>query len=338
MAAIKLDVAIRPSGKPHHDLEQIKRAEQLGFDTVWLPETARNPFLLLTLAAKETKKIRLGVLGAFAFPRSPMIMAQLAWDLARQAGDRFALGLGMPAPADLEGRFGEDWAKPAERMREYLESLRAIWDTFQTDARLRYRGKHYQFRLMAPFFNPGPISQPAIPIYLAGDGPSRFQLAGELCQGLHLPALRTPLYLRELVMPALEKGLRNGERKRKEIAVTMPVCVISAEADSKRSSAVNALRERLARQASAPALGRVMSLHGWGTLADELCALVREQRWADLQYAISDDVLREFAIIGAPGDVYAQILERYSDSADSVCLEWEAENPALFKAIAGSRH
>ncbi len=242
MQPFKLDVTIKPTGDLRHDVEQIKRVEQLGFDGIWINETAHNPFFLLTVAAKKTHRIHLGTADALAFPRSPMVTAQIAWDLARQCEDRFVLGLGIPAREDLERRFSENWSEPVARMREYSESLRAIWDTFQTGARLRYRGEHYQFRLMAPFFNPGPISHPAIPICLAGDGPGICQLAGELAQGLRAPPNPRPAYLREVVIPALENGLRAAGRARNDIAVTVPIFADSA----KRGNVYNSIVERYA--------------------------------------------------------------------------------------------
>ena len=337
MQAIKLDVAIRPSGDLRHDAEQIKRAEQLGFDAVWVSETAHNPFFPLTIATKETKRIQLGAQAAAAFPRSPMVTAQIAWDLARQSNGRFMLGLGAQTREHIERRFSEDWGDPVGRMREYIESLRAIWDSFQTDARLRYRGKHYQFRLMAPFFNPGPISHPAIPIFLTGLNPKICQLAAEIGQGLHAPALHTPSYLRKVAIPAIEKGLAMAHRERNDFVLTASVFVLSGETDGEWNRAANALRERLSFYASAPAYRHVMSLQGWGALADELHEMARQKRWAAMQEAITDDALREFALVAEAGDVYDQIVERYGGIADRARLAWDAERPKLFEAIASSR-
>ena len=237
MRAIKLDVAIRLTGDLRRDAEQIKHAERLGFDGLWVSETAHNPFFALSIAAKETKRIRFGTQDAAAFPRSPMVTAQIAWDLARQTDGRFILGLSMLQREHIERRFSEDWRDPVGRMREYIESLRAIWDSFQTDARLRYRGKHYQFRLMAPFFNPGPIAQAQVPIFLAGDDPEICKLAGEICQGLHAHEFHTSSYLREVVMPAVERGLDIAGRERSDFEVTAPVYVINEESDSERDRA-----------------------------------------------------------------------------------------------------
>ncbi|MCY4062981.1 MAG: TIGR03617 family F420-dependent LLM class oxidoreductase [Chloroflexi bacterium] len=336
MPAIKLDVTIRLTGDLRHDVEQIKHAERLGFDGVWVSETAHNPFFPLSIAAKETKGIRMATQGAAAFPRSPMITAQIAWDLARQSGGRFSLGLGMLQRAHIERRFSEEWRDPVGRMREYIESLRAIWNSFQTDARLRYRGEHYQFRLMAPFFNPGPIGHPEIPIYITGDDPETCQLAGEVCQGLHAHAMHTAAYLREALIPAVETGLKIADRDRSKFELTAQVFVASGETADERTRAARDLSERLAANVSSPSFRRVMNLHGWGALADELQQMAGERRRKAMQAAITDDVLREFALIAKPKDIYAALVDRYAGIADRVCLEWTSDSARLFEAIAGS--
>lgn len=337
MAAIKLDVAIRITGDLRRDAEQIKRAEQLGFDGVWVSETAHNPFFPLSIAAKETKEIRIGTRDAAAFPRSPMVAAQIAWDLARQSSGRFILGLSMLQREHIERRFSEGWRDPVGRMREYIESLRAIWNSFQTDARLRYRGKHYQFRLMAPFFNPGPIATPEAPVYLTGVNPEDCQLAGEICQGLHAPEMHTASYLREVLIPAVEKGLDVAGRERSDFEVTAPVFVMSVESAGERDRAASALSERLATYSSSPAYRRVMRLHGWGALADELGTLAGKKSWAAAQDAMTDDLLHEFTVIAKPDEIYAALVDRYAGIADRVCLEWRTDSPRLFEAIAGNR-
>ena len=288
----------------------------------------------MTIAAKETRDIRLGTQAALAFPRSPMTSAQIAWDLARQSDGRFDLGLGTHFPAQIESRFGETRSDPIGRLREYVESLRAIWDTFQTDARLRYRGEHYQFRLMAPFFNPGPISHPAIPIHLAGDDPSIFQLAGEICQGVQAPALHTRAYLREIVAPAVDRGLDAAGRERSDLEVTAPVSVISGASIDEGRTAVNALRKRIAHYESSPDFQRDLGQPGLGALAHELRQI--GALWSPGGHE-KRCLLKSSPSMAEPGDVYARIVERYAGIADRVSLEWLADNPAIFETIADSR-
>ena len=142
---MKLDIALNPSNDLRADVKLIRRAEELGFASAWVAESGRNPFFALTVAAAETRKINLGTLAAAAFPRSPMVTAQIAWDLARQTAGRFRLGLHADTVGQIDDRGGENGRDNVGQMREYIESLRAIWHTFQTDARLRYRGEHYTF-------------------------------------------------------------------------------------------------------------------------------------------------------------------------------------------------
>lgn len=223
MTQMKLDMIFRPSGDWETDVKRIQQAESLGFDGVWSIEAAHNPFFALTLAAKTTRKIQLGTWAAAAFPRSPMISAQIAWDLAKQSEGRFILGLGIQPPLHDSRQRRAEWTESLERMREYIESIRSIWDTFQTGARLRYRGQHYQFRLMTPFFNPGPIAHPDIPIYLAGSHPQAGRLAGEICQGLHVPNSPSISHLKDVILPEVERGLTAAGRKRSDFAVTVSV-------------------------------------------------------------------------------------------------------------------
>ena len=334
---MKLDVAIRPSGDLRADVERIQRAEALGFDAVWVSETAHNPFLLLTVAAAETSEILLGTRIALAFPRSPMVTAQIAWDLARQSEGRFVLGLGGQTREHIERRFSEEWRDPLGRMREYVESLRAIWHTFQTDARLRYRGEHYHFRLMAPFFNPGPISTPAIPVFLGSLTPRMCQLAGEICDGLHAGPFHSPAYLREVVLPAIETGLRRADRARSDFILTAPAKVILGESDSETEIAASAARERLARYALNPAFRAALAQLGWVEAAEDLAKMARENRFGEMADAISLDLLRDFAVIAHPDDAYDRVVERYAGLADRVCLEWDEANVATLESIAAAR-
>ena len=331
--ALKLDAGITPSGDFPRDLQQIKLAERLGFDAAWLSASGRNPFLPLTLAAKETSAIRLATLDEAAFPRSPMVTAQIAWDLARQSDGGFMLGLS----AQDEERDSQDQGDRGGRMREYIESLRAIWDAFQTDARLRYRGKHYQFRLMAPFFNPGPIAQPAIPIFLASGDPAIWRLAAETCAGLHISPLHTSAWLREVVKREVDAGLKAAGRRRSDFEVAASVFVISGASERERQSVENAARARLALLASQPENRLVMRWLGWANLAAELQSLARRRRWTEMTEALPADLLRQLAVIARPHEVFEAIVERYGGIADRLCLQWNDVCPAPFEAIARSR-
>ena len=163
---------------------QVERAVSLGYDGIFSADTAHDPFFPLLLAANEAPDVDLGTAIAVAFARSPMTVAQTSWDLAEVSGGRFLLGLGSQIRPHITRRFSMPWDSPGPRMREYIAALRAIWDTWQNGAPLRFKGDYYQFTLMTPFFTPQPIKHPDIPVYIAGVGPYMCRLAGRGVPGI----------------------------------------------------------------------------------------------------------------------------------------------------------
>src|SRR5437867_10313332 len=210
---VKLDV-----GMLTHDLKSIpayaRKVEALGYDCLWSSETQHDPFLPLAVAAGVTTQIRLGTAIAVAFPRSPMILAHMAWDLQKASDGRFILGLGTQVKGHNERRFSVKFESPGPKMREIVLALRHIWDCWQNGTKLGFKGQFYRFDLMTPFFNPGPIARPNVPIYIAGVNQYMCRIAGEVCDGLHVHPFNSPKYLREYVHPAVEEGLRASGRKR----------------------------------------------------------------------------------------------------------------------------
>ena len=100
-----------------------------------------------------------------------MITAHIAWDLQKASGGRFTLGLGTQVKAHNERRFSVKFESPGPKMAEAIRAIRAIWDCWQTGTKLNFKGQFYTFDVMTPFFNPGPIEHPKIPIYIAAVNP-----------------------------------------------------------------------------------------------------------------------------------------------------------------------
>ena len=334
---MQLDVRIVPSHRMRADADLIAQAESRGFAGAWLTEQARNPFFPLTLAAKATSEIQLGAHQALAFPRSPMVTAQIAWDLARQSGGRFLLGLTAGDGSPTEGDKDEASGAGLRRMREYVESLRAIWHTFQTDARLRYRGEFYTFRLMAPFFNPGPIEHPDIPLFLAGNDPALASLAGELCQGFHVGALHTADYIRDVLRPALATGMKSGDRLGADCSLVVPLTVVSGFSDASIARERQLLKHRIAGAVGTAEFDSVIARQGWDFHANRKTQSDLERRDPLPVDRVPDDIIDEVAIVAPPEAVLARVSERYAGLVDRVCLEMNGENSALIQAIISSR-
>src|SRR5918992_1274715 len=194
---MKLDAGFGVEGRYLRKAGDAARAaESLGFAGLWSSETKHDAFLPLAIAADATQRIELGTSVAIAFSRSPMEVAQTAWDLQDLSGGRFILGLGTQVRAHVKRRFSMPWERPVSRLREYVLALRAIWGSFQGEGALSFEGEFYRHTLMTPFFNPGPIENPEVPFYLAAANPTPPRLAGELCEGFHVHPFHSPDYVR----------------------------------------------------------------------------------------------------------------------------------------------
>jgi probable F420-dependent oxidoreductase len=316
-----LDCAVPVDANPLSGVAELARAaEAVGFAALWTPETGHNPFLPLAIAAEHTGRLGLGTAVAIAFPRSPMVTAQLAWDLAGFSGGRFMLGLGTQVRAHVERRFSAVFDQPVERLRDYILALRAIWRSFQGGARLNYRGEFYQHTLMSPFFNPGPIEHPEIPIYIAGVNSRLAQLAGELCDGFHAHPFNTARYLREQLRPQIAAGAAKAGRDPSACAVAGSAFVITGHDSATVERTRAFVRQQVAFYASTPTYRPVLACHGWESVGEQLSQLAAQQRWGEIAALVSDEMLAAFAVEAPPERLGAALRERFDGLLDRVAL------------------
>ncbi|MFZ1793657.1 MAG: TIGR03617 family F420-dependent LLM class oxidoreductase [Anaerolineae bacterium] len=300
------------------------QAEEIGYDALWSSETQHDPFLPLALAATSTKKMGLGTGIAVAFARSPTVLAHQAWDMQKLSGGRFILGLGTQVKPHIERRFGMIWDQPTARLREYILAIRELWRAWQTDGKINFRGEFFKLTLMTPFFNPGPIDHPHIPIYIAGVNERLCQLAGELCEGFHVHPFHTPKYLAEFILPNIEEGLRKNGRTRKDIALASGVFVIGGVTPEQRAINREDVRRQISFYASTPSYAPVFELHGWGGQAEQLSQLAARGKWAEMPAVITDDILYTFAEEGDWAELAGKVAKRYDGLLDRVMYYLQA--------------
>ncbi len=288
-----------------------RAAEEVGFKGLWTAETGHDPFLPLALAAEHTERLELGTSIAVAFPRSPLVHAMLAWDLQALSHGRMILGLGTQVKGHNERRFGVAWESPGPKLREMILMIRAAWDTFQNGTRPSFEGKFYRFQLMTPFFNPGPIEHPKIPIYIAGVNPYICRLAGELCDGFHVHPLHSVRYVREAVLPQIAAGARAAGRSLADITLTSSCFTIVGDTPKEQEGMRQLVRSQISFYASTPAYRAVFELHGWGEVASQLTSLSRVGDWAGMAALVTEEMLEVFAITSSWGDLPGLLRQRY---------------------------
>jgi probable F420-dependent oxidoreductase len=297
-------------------------AEADGFDVVQSNELRHDPFAPLAFAALATERVELATSVAIAFPRSPMIVANHAWDLARHSRGRFVLGLGSQVKAHNERRFSVPWVAPAARMGEYVRALRAIWRTWETGAKLDFPGKYYNFTLMTPEFSPAPQGLPMPPVAIAAVGPVMLRTAAGVADSVRLHSFATRRYLEEVVRPALEAELTAVGRSFVQFEVTGGGFIATGPNEAAVREAAEKIRYRVAFYGSTPAYRGVLDLHGLGDLGERLSQKAREGKWGEMAALVSDEVLGMFMAYAAYEGIAEAIAQRFGGVVDTVTLDF----------------
>ena len=295
---------------------QARELEEAGYSGAWTAETAHDPFFPLLMGAEHTTTLELGTSIAVAFARNPMTLANIGWDLQAYSKGRFILGLGSQIKPHITKRFSMEWSKPAARMREMILAMRAIWDTWQNGTPLAFRGDFYTHTLMTPFFTPDPKDLEGFGpprVYLAGVGELMTEVAGEVCDGFLCHGFTTERYLREVTIPALERGRAKAGKTMEGFDIVGPSFVVTGSNETEMAAAATGTRQQIAFYGSTPAYRGVLELHGWGGLQDELNVLSKQGKWVEMGNLIDDDILNTFAVVGAPETVAPELHRRYGD-------------------------
>ncbi len=307
--------------------ERAERLERLGYDYVSIGETQHNPFLPLVLVAEHTEQLRFGTSVAIAFPRVPHITANIAWDLSNYSGGRFVLGLGTQVKGHNERRFSVPWAPPGPRLRDYINCMRAIWDSWQNGTKPDYEGEYYQYKLTSPFFNPGPIEHPDIPVIISAVNPFNARLAGEVCDGIAIHGFSTFRYIREVLIPAVHEGARRAGKDPKDLQIQGGGFIVTGRNEHEVEEAKERTRRQLSFYASTRSYANVMKLHGWADEAAELHRLSIDGRWDDMVGVMTDEMLEEFCVIGTWDELPWRMREKYSGINTHINFSAEPQNP-----------
>ncbi len=311
-----------------------KAQEAQGYDGLWTAETAHDPFFPLLLASQQTERVELGTGIAVAFARNPMNLAQIAWDLQAASEGRFILGLGSQIKPHITKRFSMPWSHPAARMREMILAIRAIWASWNDGTKLDFQGDFYTHTLMTPFFNPGPNPHGNAKITLAGVGELMTEVAGEVCDGFLCHGFTTERYLREVTLPALERGAAKAGRSPSDIEISGPAFVVTGATEEEMAKSVTGTKQQIAFYGSTPAYRGVLELHGWGGLQDDLNKMSKEGKWQEMGELITDEILHTFAVVAEPEKLAAGLEDRYGDIVQRISFYAPyASDPDRWRAV-----
>ncbi len=299
-------------------------AQAAGFDCFATPEIANDPFITMAIAGHATDRITLRTAIAVAFPRSPMTVAASSWELHHNTGGRFALGLGTQVKGHNERRFSVKWSKPRTRLREYVESLRAIWRCWKLGERLQYDGEFYQFSLMTPEFSPKTNDLAPIPVYTAAVRPRMLRLAGQVGDGVRLHGFATRKYLETVALPEIEAGLAESGRSRDAFEICGGGFIATGPDDASVARMLEFVRHRVAFYGSTRTYLPVFEAHGWEELGAKLHTMSKTGQWKQMPSEVPDDVVRAFTAVGRYDQLKGVVEERFGGLSDSIEIAVEA--------------
>jgi len=308
--------------------------ETLGFTDLSAQENKQDAFLPLAIAATNSKAMHLRTSVSIAFARSPMSSAMLSWDIQAASKGRFTLGLGSQVKGHNVRRFSVPWSPPAPRMREYVQSVRAIWDCWENGTRLDYQGEHYQFSLMTPNFTPEPLGTPVPKIQIAAVGPAMMKVAAEECDGVMLHGFCTRKYLQERIMPRLEKGLERAGRSRGQFEISGGGFVATGPDDEAVQKLFEWVRMRIGFYGSTPSYWPVFEVHGLEDLGLKLNEMSKKGQWDEMTKEISDDVVHLFAAVGRHDELVGALTDRFGGMTDIVGLPEDTPPDVIQEVLA----
>jgi probable F420-dependent oxidoreductase len=294
--------------------------EQAGFDGIWFTEGGRTAYLSCAAAALATETITIGTAIAVAFPRSPMVTAQAAWELADATDGRFVLGLGTQVRAHIERRYSSAYERPGPRLRDYIQAVRAIWRAFQGDEKLDYRGEFYNFTMLGDTWTGGAIDDPGIPIYAAAVRPWMLRMCGEVADGVHVHPFHSRRYLDDVVRVSVDEGARQAGRPADSITLAVPVMSIVGDDRDELDRWRERARMQIAFYGSTRTYRGVFEVHGWHGTAERLYESQRAGDVAAMRAAVTDEMLGVYAVESTWGELADVVIDRYHGAADRVVM------------------
>ncbi len=319
------------TGIPLTDLNKVAAAtaavEAQGYDGIGTQENRQDPFLPLAIAATHSSSLELATSIAISFARSPMVFANIGWDLQRASAGRFVLGLGSQVKGHNERRFSVPWTAPAPRMRELVLAIKAVWANWRYGTPLDFAGDHYRINLMPPNFVPEPCDSPPPPITIAAVGPGMMNVAAQVCDGVRLHPFSTRKYLEDVALPRLQAGIPQGVGERRHFEISGGGFVATGATDEAVAKAFEWVRMRVGFYGSTRAYWPVFAVHGLEDLGEKLNHMSKTNQWQQMTREIPDDVVHLFAAVARHDQLAAAVTARFGGISDSLSVGTPVDEP-----------
>ena len=308
--------------------ELAKSLEEVGFSGMLFTEAGSVPWMQISSAAQAVPLLEFSTGIAVAFPRSPMISAQIAWELADNTRGRFRMGLGSQVKGHIQRRYSSYWDKPAPQMRDYIGAFKACIRAFRHEEKLNYEGRYYSMNLLPGQWQPTRHEFEDIKIDISAVGPMMCRVAGELCDGIHVHPMHSMAYIQNRLMPSLTEGAAKANRDINEIDLMIPVFAIAGDSEEEQASMKARAKTQIAFYGSTPNYGFQFDDLGFKGVGLKLNQLMRQGDINGLRDTITDEILDHFAVVSSWDDLADKLKDRYASIAKRVITYLTAEDIA----------
>jgi probable F420-dependent oxidoreductase len=294
--------------------------EAAGFSGMLFTETSQTPWMSMAAAAMAAPTLELSTGIAVAYPRSPMVAAGLAWELAENTQGRFRLGLGSQVKAHIERRYSATFDPPGPRLRDYVEAVRACFRAFRGEEALSHDGPYYKLSLLPAAWAPRRHDHGDIKVDISAVGPWMCRMAGEVADGIHVHPLHSLTYLRDRLVPAVEAGATAAGRSVDDVDLIIPVFAVPGDTPEERAPLLDRARFQIAFYGSTRNYAFQFDDLGFTGTSARLNEHLKAGDLAGMAATITDDMLEHFAVV-APWDELADaLLARYDGLASRLVM------------------
>jgi probable F420-dependent oxidoreductase len=294
--------------------------EDAGFSGMLFTETTQTPWMSIAAAATAAPRLEFSTGIAVAFPRSPMIAAGLAWELADNTAGRFRLGLGSQVRAHIERRYGAAFDPPGPRLRDYVVAVKACFRAFRGEEPLDYEGRYYRLTLLPPEWAPRRHEHGDIKVDVSAVGPWMCRMAGEVADGIHVHPLHSVPYLRNRLLPEVTEGATAAGRDPADVQLTIPVFAVPGDTPEERASLIERTRTQIAFYGSTRNYAFQFDDLGFEGLSARLNERLKAGDPAGMAALITDDMLEHFAVVARWDDLADALLDRYRGMATRLVM------------------
>jgi probable F420-dependent oxidoreductase len=299
--------------------ELARDAEAAGMAGMLFTETSQTPWMSIAAAATAAPTLQFCTGIAVAFPRSPMMSAALAWELAQNTQGRYRLGLGSQVKAHIERRYGAEFDPPGPRMRDYLEAVKACLAAFRGDAPLAHDGPYYKLSLLPAQWSPPRHEYGDVKVDVSAVGPWMCRMAGEVADGIHVHPLHSPTYLANRLLPAVAEGAAKAGRAGDDVDLIIPVFAIPEDSPD-RDALIGRARMQIGFYGSTRNYAFQFDDLGFDGTSARMNEKLKAGDIAGLMAIVTDDMLEHFAVVAPWDELPGRLLERYSGLATRLVM------------------